>query len=314
MTDTQAPPQRADGQLPRGTDTRHRRHAPPAPPGPQRHCDPAARATATQAAALPCRCLGPAPAAAAAQRAPPRADTRDPAGQEDHRSEARKAAPGDRARSWLSGAMVALAVLAAAAAVVSWDAQYMLVLAVKRRPGRRRAGGGHPGRGRADLRGAGHRAGAARPAGDPAPGAERGLRRDQPGDERAGRRAGLAGPGDLGHARRGLRAGVRHADRRRPRLGGRPDPRSGQALADDDADADGDRRRPRCCGCCAWSWRRRRRSPGSAAGRWTSARSRPAARPCHPAPLRPRPATPPPRHGRPPAARRGRARQASRTG
>jgi len=43
-------------------------------------------------------------------------------------------APGDRARGWLGGAMGALAVLAAAAAVVSWDAQYTLVLAIKAVP------------------------------------------------------------------------------------------------------------------------------------------------------------------------------------
>jgi hypothetical protein len=43
-------------------------------------------------------------------------------------------APGDRARTWLASAMVALAVLAAAAAVVSWDAQYTLVMAIKKVP------------------------------------------------------------------------------------------------------------------------------------------------------------------------------------
>jgi hypothetical protein len=37
----------------------------------------------------------------------------------------------DRAQSWLRGAMLALAVLAVAAAAVSWDAQYVLVRAVK---------------------------------------------------------------------------------------------------------------------------------------------------------------------------------------
>lgn len=37
----------------------------------------------------------------------------------------------DRAQSWLRNAMIALAVLAAAAAAVSWDAQYVLVRAVK---------------------------------------------------------------------------------------------------------------------------------------------------------------------------------------
>ncbi len=42
-----------------------------------------------------------------------------------------RSAPGDRARAWLAGAMIALAVLAAAAAVVSWDAQYNLVQEIK---------------------------------------------------------------------------------------------------------------------------------------------------------------------------------------
>ncbi len=37
----------------------------------------------------------------------------------------------DRAQAWLRNAMAALAVLAAAAAAVSWDAQYVLVRAVK---------------------------------------------------------------------------------------------------------------------------------------------------------------------------------------
>jgi hypothetical protein len=37
----------------------------------------------------------------------------------------------DRAQTWLRNAMIALAVLAAAAAAVSWDAQYILVRAVK---------------------------------------------------------------------------------------------------------------------------------------------------------------------------------------
>ena len=37
----------------------------------------------------------------------------------------------DTGRAWLRNAMAALAVLAAAAAVVSWDAQYVLVRQVK---------------------------------------------------------------------------------------------------------------------------------------------------------------------------------------
>jgi len=40
----------------------------------------------------------------------------------------------DRAQAWLRSAMAALAVLAAAAAAVSWDAQYVLVRAVKHDP------------------------------------------------------------------------------------------------------------------------------------------------------------------------------------
>src|ERR1700722_14567000 len=40
----------------------------------------------------------------------------------------------NRGRGWLRGAMLALAVLAVAAAVVSWDAQYVLVRAVKHNP------------------------------------------------------------------------------------------------------------------------------------------------------------------------------------
>jgi len=43
-------------------------------------------------------------------------------------------APGDRARAWLASAIAALAVLAAAAAAVSWDAQYTLVEAIKKVP------------------------------------------------------------------------------------------------------------------------------------------------------------------------------------
>src|ERR1039457_7480072 len=38
---------------------------------------------------------------------------------------------GDRAHAWLRGAMTALVILAVAAAAVSWDAQYVLVRAVK---------------------------------------------------------------------------------------------------------------------------------------------------------------------------------------
>ena len=49
-----------------------------------------------------------------------------------HLSAARRTRDGTR--SWLRGAMLALAVLAGAAAVVSWDAQYVLVRSVKHNP------------------------------------------------------------------------------------------------------------------------------------------------------------------------------------
>ena len=40
----------------------------------------------------------------------------------------------DRGRAWLRNAMIALAILAAAAATVSWDAQYVMVGHVKHNP------------------------------------------------------------------------------------------------------------------------------------------------------------------------------------
>jgi hypothetical protein len=51
-----------------------------------------------------------------------------------HRASAKPGVRPDAARTWLRGAMTALAVLAAAAAVVSWDAQYVMVREVKRVP------------------------------------------------------------------------------------------------------------------------------------------------------------------------------------
>jgi hypothetical protein len=56
---------------------------------------------------------------------------------QDKLMQARAASPADkldRALGWLRGAMLALAVLAIAAAVVSWDAQYVLVRSVKHNP------------------------------------------------------------------------------------------------------------------------------------------------------------------------------------
>ena len=45
-----------------------------------------------------------------------------------------QAKPATGAQGWLRGAMLALAVLAVAAAAVSWDAQYVLVRSVKHNP------------------------------------------------------------------------------------------------------------------------------------------------------------------------------------
>ena len=96
--------------------------------------------------------------------------------------------------------------------------------------------------------------------------------------ERDRGRARLAEPGHLGPAPGRLRPGQRHADRRRPRLGHRPPPPPGTALAAE--------RPPRWpssaawpCGCCAWPWPRPPPWPGSAPGCSRNARSPPAAAP-----------------------------------
>ncbi len=49
-------------------------------------------------------------------------------------AEHRQSDPGNTGRAWLRNAMAALAFLAIAAAVVSWDAQYVMVHQVKRTP------------------------------------------------------------------------------------------------------------------------------------------------------------------------------------
>ena len=127
--------------------------------------------------------------------------------------------PADGGRAWLRNAMAALALLAAAAAVVSWDAQYVMVRQARHVPVDRRARSGHPRHRRAHLRRPRHRARAARPARAATAHSQRRLRRSFSDHERDSGRAGLAGHGDLGDARSGVRAGQRHPDRRRPRLG-----------------------------------------------------------------------------------------------
>jgi hypothetical protein len=129
--------------------------------------------------------------------------------------------PTGTGRAWLRGAMAALAVLAAAAAVVSWDAQYVMVYSARPKPAIAALEAGIPGRGRAHLRRARHRTGPARPPGAPPTGAERRMRGDLAGDERDGRRGRLAGHGHLGHACRCVCTGQRHPERG-PRLGTGP--------------------------------------------------------------------------------------------
>ena len=58
----------------------------------------------------------------------------------------------NRSARWLTASMVALGVLAGASAVVSYAAQYRMVFAAKGVAAGRRAGGGYPGCGGADLR------------------------------------------------------------------------------------------------------------------------------------------------------------------
>ena len=110
---------------------------------------------------------------------------------------------------WLRGAAVALGVLAAAAAAVSWDAQYAMVRAVKPVPVVAALEAGIPDVGAVVFAALGRGAGPARQAGAALPGAERRVHRDLARHERAGGRARLAGPGDLGDARGGLRASRR---------------------------------------------------------------------------------------------------------
>jgi hypothetical protein len=100
--------------------------------------------------------------------------------------------------------MVALAVLAAAAAVVSWDAQYVMVSQVKHTPAIAALEAAVPDVGAVIFAAAWHRAGTARPPSAAAADTERRLRGDLAGHERDGRQARLAGYGDLGHARCGL--------------------------------------------------------------------------------------------------------------
>ena len=130
----------------------------------------------------------------------------------------------DRSGLWLRNAAAGLCVLAAAAAAVSFTAQYRMAETRPPPPRRRRPRGRHPGRRRPGLRLPRHRPGPARPPGTARPGAEPGLGRRQRVHERDRGGSRLAEPGHLGHAPGRLRPGQRHPDRRRPRPGPRPPP------------------------------------------------------------------------------------------
>ena len=128
----------------------------------------------------------------------------------------------DRSRLWLRNAVAGLGVLAAAAAVVSFTAQYQMIFAARRLAlvaGLEAAIPDAAALVFASLGIAlalhGRRALRARVL-------NVAVRRGQRLHERDRRGAGLAGTGDLGDAAGRVRPGQRHADRRRPRLGDRP--------------------------------------------------------------------------------------------
>ena len=182
----------------------------------------------------------------------------------------------DRAGKWLRNAMLALAVLAAAAAVVSYQAQYELIASLKHARVIAAVQAGIPDVGAAVFACLGiamalHGKRAVR---------ARALNLVCVGHldrhERAGRARRLAPAGRLGHGTRFVRARQRHADRRHPvvdrwpgrRRSARPWPATRAA-----------RPWPRWaalrCGCCGCPWLPGARSAVSAAGWSRNARSHP---------------------------------------
>ena len=141
----------------------------------------------------------------------------------------------DRPGVWLQCAAGGLCVLAGAAAAVSFTAQYRLVYAARRLALVAGLEAAIPDAAAlvfaclgVALALHGRRAIRARVLNVAVGGRERVHERDRG-------RAGLAGPGGLGDAAGRLRAGQRHADRRRPRLGDRPPPEPAAGLADEEA-------------------------------------------------------------------------------
>ena len=132
------------------------------------------------------------------------------------------AGPGEPGGRWLGAAAGVLAVLAAGAAAVSWEAQYAMVWACQAGAWVAAVEAGIPDAGALVFAALGvalalHGKRALRPRALNA-----GVQRDLAVPERAGGRARVEGPGDLGDACRGVRAGLGHADRRGAGLGAGP--------------------------------------------------------------------------------------------
>ena len=209
--------------------------------------------------------------------------------------------PREWAQAWLRNAMAALAVLAAAAAVVSWDAQYVMVRQVKHIPVIAALEAGIPDVGALIFAALGialalHGRRALRPRtlNVACVGLSLAMNAMAAGP-------GLAGHGHLGHARRRLRPGQRHPHRRRPRLGAgphaAPPARRSPGRRSHPARR---RRRPASSGCCAWPWPRQHADRVPPLGRRGMPR-RPRPQSHHAQPPAP-PAAPPPQSR--PAARR----------
>ena len=189
-------------------------------------------------------------------------------------------APGrDHSGLWLRNAAAGLCLLAAAAAVVSFTAQYRLIQAIPPPGGSGRAGGRHPRRRRLGLRLPWHRAGAARPPRPPPSGPEPGRGRRQRVHERHRGCPWLAEPGHLGHAAHRLRPGERHSHRRRPRPGPCQAPPPERRARRRDGHPAGHPRRPDLVAAAPGPGPRLPPWPGSAPGSWPNARSPPAAAP-----------------------------------
>ena len=148
----------------------------------------------------------------------------------------RRAGPGrDRPGVWLQCAAAGLCVLAAAAAAVSFTAQYRLVYAARRLPLIAALEAAIPDAAAlvfaclgVALALHGRHAIRARVLNVAVGGRERVHERDRG-------RAGLAGPGGLDDAPGRLRAGQRHADRRRPGMGDRPPLRTSRRAGAEEA-------------------------------------------------------------------------------